>query len=97
MMDDRVRAFLKPERFEPDWVYSQAQRFAAAFMIPHKPLQEHLGESWDFTRWHPVYELARRFATSPTMMRYRLEQLGFIVVQGMKIIPSIQTRQLKLL
>jgi hypothetical protein len=33
-MDDRVRAILKPERFEPDWVYTQAQRFAAAFMIP---------------------------------------------------------------
>lgn len=50
MMDDRVRALLKPDRFELDWVYSQAQRFAAAFMIPHTPLQEHLGESWDFTR-----------------------------------------------
>jgi CRISPR-associated endonuclease/helicase Cas3 len=41
-MDDRVRAILKPERFEPDWVYGQAQRFAAAFMIPHSCLQESL-------------------------------------------------------
>jgi hypothetical protein len=38
LMDDRVRAILKPERFEPDWVYTQAQRFAAAFMIPHAHL-----------------------------------------------------------
>jgi hypothetical protein len=97
MVDDQVRAILKPQRFEPDWVYSQAQRFAAAFMIPHPPLQKHLAKSWDFTRWHPVYELARRFATSPTMMRYRLEQLSYIVVRGMKVIPGIKTRQLELL
>lgn len=93
LVDDRVRAILKPERFEPDWVYTQAQRFAATFMIPHARLREQLEESWDFTRWHPVYELARRFATSPTMMRYRLEQLGYITVQGKEITPGMRLRQ----
>jgi hypothetical protein len=96
LMDNRVRAILKPERFEPDWVYSQAQRFAAAFMIPHMRLLEQLEESWDFTRWHPVYELARCFATSPTMMRYRLEQLSYITVQGKEIIPGIRLQQRRL-
>jgi hypothetical protein len=37
-LDQRVRDFLKPQRFEPDWVYQQAQRFAAAFMIPNRRL-----------------------------------------------------------
>jgi hypothetical protein len=97
LIDDRVRALLKPERFEPDWVYTQAQRFAAAFMIPHACLREQIEESWDFTRWHPVYELARRFSTSPTMMRYRLEQLGYIVVQGRALTPGIRLRQKPLL
>jgi hypothetical protein len=97
LLDDRVRAILKPERFEPDWVYTQAQRFAAAFMIPHARLRQHLGESWNFTRWHPVYELARRMATSPTMMRYRLEQLGYITVQGAKISPGMELLQRSLL
>lgn len=87
-LDRRVRDFLKPQRFEPDWVYQQAQRFAAAFMIPSGRLQEHLAESWDFTRWRPVYELAGRFATSPSMMRYRLEKLGYISVQGKVISPG---------
>jgi hypothetical protein len=97
LLDDRVRALLKPERFEPDWVYSQAQRFAAAFMIPYVRLRQYLGKSWDFTGWHPVYELAHRFATSPTMMRYRLEQLGYITVQGAKICHGMELLQRSLL
>jgi hypothetical protein len=96
VVDERVRAFLKPERFEPDWVYTQAQRFAAAFMIPHTLLREHLKRPQDCTRWPAVYELARRFATSRAMMRYRLEQLGYIVVQGRDITPGVRLRQRRL-
>jgi hypothetical protein len=87
-LDRGVRDFLKPQRFEPDWVYQQAQRFAAAFTIPTGRLQEHLAEGWDFTSWRPVYELAGRFATSPSMMRYRLEKLGYISVQENVISPG---------
>jgi Zn-dependent peptidase ImmA (M78 family) len=87
-LDQRVHDFLKPQHFEPDWVYQQAQRFAAAFMIPTRRLREHLAEGWDFTRWWSVYELAGRFATSSSMMRYRLEQLGYISVQGKVISPG---------
>jgi hypothetical protein len=96
MVDDRVRAILKPERFEPDWVYSQAQRFAAAFMIPHVRLRESLEENPEFVRrtnWPALCDLARRFATSPSMMRYRLEQLGYITVQGKEITPGMRLRQ----
>lgn len=96
LMDDRVRAILKPERFEPDWVYSQAQRFAAAFMIPHARLRESLKENPGFARftnWHALYDLARHFATSPSMMCYRLEQLGYIIVQDRDIRPGIHLRQ----
>jgi hypothetical protein len=61
MVDDRVRAILKPQRFEPDWVYSQAQRFAAAFMIPHTRLREFLEENPEFVRltnWPALSDLA---------------------------------------
>jgi hypothetical protein len=96
MVDDRVRAFLKPQRFEPDWVYSQAQRFAVAFMIPHTRLRESLNENPEFVRltnWPALSDLARCFASSPSMMRYRLEQLGYITVHGKQIIPGIHLRQ----
>jgi len=95
-MDDRVRAMLKPERFEPDWVYTQAQRFAAAFMIPHTRLREALNENPEFVRltnWPTLSDLARRFATSVSMMRYRLEKLGYLTVGGRVIRPGIQLRQ----
>jgi hypothetical protein len=100
VMDDRVRAILKPERFEPDWVYAQAQRFAAAFMIPHTRLRESLEENLEFVRltnWSTLSDLARCFATSPSMMRYRLEQLGYITVQGKEITPGMCLRQRPLL
>jgi hypothetical protein len=100
LMDDRVRAWLKPQRFEPDWVYSQAQRFAAAFMIPHGRLRESSKEHLAFahvTNWAALYDLAGRFATSPAMMRYRLEQLGYVIVQGKEIIPGMRVRQRPLL
>jgi hypothetical protein len=97
LMDDRVRAILKPERFEPDWVYTQVQRFAAAFMIPHARLRGPMSQMRDLARWPSVYEFARRFATSPAMMRYRLEQLGYIVVRGKEITPGMRLRQRSLL
>jgi hypothetical protein len=100
MVDDRVRAILKPERFEPDWVYSQAQRFAAAFMIPHARLREALEENSEFVRltnWPVLSDLAHRFATSPSMMRYRLEQLGYITVYGREIAPGMRLWQRPLL
>jgi hypothetical protein len=100
ILDDRVRAILKPERLEPDWVYTQAQRFAAAFMIPHSRLRESLEENSGFvclTNWPTLFELARRFATSPSMMRYRLEQLGYITVYGREIRHGVQLRQRPLL
>jgi hypothetical protein len=99
-LEDRVRAILKPERFEPDWVYSQAQRFAASFMIPRARLQESLKENPDFVsspNWQAIYDLARRCATSPSMMQYRLEQLGYIVVHGTNITHGISLRQRRLL
>jgi hypothetical protein len=99
LLDDRVRVLLKPERFEPDWVYTQAQRFAAAFMIPHPRLQEFLEKNPEFVRltnWPALCDLAHRFATSPSMMRYRLEQLGYITVHGREIFPGIRLRQSRL-
>jgi hypothetical protein len=97
LLDDRIRTLLKPERFEPDWVYTQAQRFAAAFMIPHAWLREELKGVGDCANWPAVYGLARCFATSPSMMCYRLEQLGYITVHGKEITPGVRLRQRQLL
>jgi hypothetical protein len=90
LMDDQVCAILKPERFEPDWVYTQAQRFGAAFMIRHARLQESLKENLGlarFTSWPAVYDLARHFATLPSMMRCPTPKSGadwnHLVTRGM--------------
>jgi hypothetical protein len=65
-------------------------------MIPHTRLRESLEENPEFVRltnWPALSDLARCFATSPSMMRYRLEQLGYITVHGKEIIPGMRLRQ----
>jgi hypothetical protein len=69
-------------------------------MIPHARLREVLRENQGFTRlknWRAVYDLAQQFTTSPAMMRYRLEQLGYIIVRGKEITPGMRLRQRPLL
>lgn len=95
-LDPQVGDRLKPSRFEPDWVYQQAQRFAAAGMISQARLRERLQDMGDLTGWPPVYELAQQFAASPSMMRYRLESLDYIRVQGRHIRPGARLKQLSL-
>lgn len=95
-LDPQVGDRLKPSRFEPDWVYQQAQRFAAACMISQTRLRERLQDIGNLTSWPPVYELARQFASSPSMMRYRLETLEYIRVQGRQIKPGAWLKQLSL-
>jgi hypothetical protein len=95
-LDPQVGDRLKPSRFEPDWVYQQAQRFAAAGMISQRRLHERLRTVGDLTNWHPVYTLAREFGASPSMMRYRLETLEYICVQGRHSRPGARLKQLSL-
>jgi hypothetical protein len=65
-------------------------------MIPHARLRGSLEENPEFirlTNWPALSDLALGFATSPSMMRYRLEQLGYITVRGKEITPGMRLRQ----
>jgi hypothetical protein len=69
-------------------------------MIPHTRVREFLEENPEFVRltdWPALCDIARCFATSPSMMRYRLEQLGYIVVRGKEITPGMRLRERPLL
>lgn len=67
-------------RFEPLWMFRQAEHFSLCLRIPRDLLSDMLEEGWDFTRWGPIYRLAERFRVSGTMMRVRLEKLDVIEV-----------------
>jgi hypothetical protein len=68
------------DTFEPDWMYWQAQHFSMSLLIPKVKLDQLLEQSWDLSGWGGIYELARRFRVSPSMMRTRLSKLGIIVI-----------------
>lgn len=67
-------------RFEPQWMFRQAEHFSLCLRVPHDRLSKMLEEGWDFTRWAAIYRLAERFGVSGTMMRTRLQKLDVIEV-----------------
>jgi hypothetical protein len=67
-------------RFEPIWMFRQAEHFSLCLRIPRDRLFDMLEEGWDFTNWGAIYRLAERFRVSGTMMRVRLEKLDLIEV-----------------
>lgn len=68
------------DRFEPLWMFRQAEHFSLCLRIPRDQLYDILEEGWDFTQWGPIYRLAERFLVSGTMMKVRLEKLGVIEI-----------------
>ena len=67
-------------RYEPEWMFRQAEHFSLCLRIPQDHLREMLEEGWDFNSWSPVYRLAERFGVSGTMMKIRLEKLQVIEI-----------------
>lgn len=73
---------LMHDRFEPEWMFRQAEHFSLCLRIPHDRLSEMLEEDWDFTGWAAVYRLAKRFGVSGTMMKIRLQKLRVITLSA---------------
>lgn len=70
-------------RLEPDWMFWQAECFARCLLIPLDLLQTALRRDWNLHSWGSIYELGRVFGVSGTMMRNRMEKIGFIeIVEG---------------
>jgi hypothetical protein len=68
------------DTFEPLWMYRQAQHFSMTLLTPKSKLDVLLEQSWDFSGWGGIYDLACRFHVSPSMMRMRLSKLGVIAI-----------------
>lgn len=81
--DEKARKILKmlDNKFEPDWMFYQAEHFSMCFLIAKDLLVEKIEkENYSFTSWPPVYNLAKTFDVSVTMMCVRLQKLGFLIL-----------------
>lgn len=67
-------------KFEPDWMFRQAEHFARCLLIPRDRIRDLLEKSWDFSSWSTVYKWAELFEVSASTMRIRLEKLGVIEI-----------------
>lgn len=69
-------------KFEPTWMFRQAEHFAKCLCIPRDRLFEILEEEPLSKTWGPIYKIAKWFGVPPSTMRIRLEKLGLIEIDG---------------
>ncbi len=62
-------------------------RYSGSLLMPRDSVQREI-DGLDLTSWATLYELAERFGVTPTALRVRLEELGYIFVKDGKIYRS---------
>lgn len=68
------------EKFEPEWMFRQAEHFAKCLAIPRDYLLELLEEKPLMYGWSSIYQLANIFGVSATTMKLRLLKLKLIEI-----------------
>jgi hypothetical protein len=81
---------------ESDWMFWQAEYFSCCLLIPTNLLQAALEKDWDFHSWSSVYELARIFGVSGTLMCNCLKKIGVIEVENGQPRPGAREQQARL-
>lgn len=79
--NEKARQLLKSldDKFEPDWMFYQAEYFSMCLLISKDLLVKKIEtENHSFESWHSIYRLAESFDVTPSMMRVRLEKLKFL-------------------
>jgi Zn-dependent peptidase ImmA (M78 family) len=81
-LDSQARQELRQldEKFEPDWMFKQAEHFAKCLCIPQDKLYEMLEIMPLMKGWRSVYRLAEAFQISPSVMKSRLVNLNLIEI-----------------
>lgn len=70
------------KKFEPQWMFRQAEHFAKCLAIPRDRLFDILEEKPLMSGWPPIYQLAKIFGVSATTMRIRLQALKLIEIRA---------------
>jgi len=80
LMSETARQTLNEmsDRFEPEWMFHQAEHFSLCLRIPKDFLLARIENCWDYTSWRGIYRLAECFGVSGSMMKSRLEKLHLI-------------------
>jgi len=85
------------DKFEPEWMFWQAEQFARCLCIPRDRLFEVLEEEPLFSGWRPISRLASIFGVSTGTMKTRLVKLKLIEIDSTGIPIPIAQPSLNLL
>lgn len=82
LVDGKSRSAIEhlKDKYEPEWMFRQAEHFSRCLLIPKDSILELLEESWDFNSWATIYRMAEMFKVPASMLRIRLEKMGIIEV-----------------
>jgi transcriptional regulator with XRE-family HTH domain len=82
LVDEKSRRVIEhlKDKYEPEWMFRQAEHFSRCLLIPKDRILEVLEESWDFNSWATIYRIAEIFKVPASMLRIRLEKMGIIEV-----------------
>jgi hypothetical protein len=86
--DERVRNFLHSlnDCFEEEWMFWQAEHFALCFLIPQDSVMNLLNSDFNVTDWRAIYNRAKEFGVSGSMLATRLKKLNAIEIHGKQIV-----------
>jgi transcriptional regulator with XRE-family HTH domain/Zn-dependent peptidase ImmA (M78 family) len=82
LLDTKSRAAIEHlrDKYEPEWMFRQAEHFSRCLLIPKDRILEILEEPWDFNSWSSIYRIADTFGVPKSMVRIRLEKMGIIEI-----------------
>lgn len=65
-------------KFEPEWMFWQAEHFSLCVQTPRDLMIEELDSPIDLTSWGTICRLAGKYGVTPSMMKTRLRKMGVI-------------------
>lgn len=82
LVNSQAREALKQinEKFEPEWMFRQAEHFAKCLTIPLDHLSQIISNEPLRAGWASIYRLAEKFGVSATNMKIRLLKLKLIEI-----------------
>jgi hypothetical protein len=65
-------------KFEPEWMFWQAEHFSLCVQMPRDLIDEELERPIDLASWGTICQLASKYGVTPSMMKTRLRKMGVI-------------------
>jgi hypothetical protein len=95
--DARNSLYALTSKFEPEWMFWQAEHFSLCLQVPRDYLNQELERPIDLTSWSTFYQLGDKYGVTASMVKTRLRKLGVVNIASDGTISIVDNTQRKLL